>query len=314
MGTTSTSKLNLILPNPFEEEDTWGSILNSNWGKVDALFDVGPALKVANGGTGATTAANARTNLGLVIGTDVQAYDADLAAIGAIAGTSGLLRKTAANTWALETTAYAPLASPALTGVPTAPTAAVDTNTTQVATTAYVIGQDYLKSTTAASTYLTSASASSTYAPLASPALTGTPTAPTAAAGTNTTQLATTAYVVGQGYLTSASASATYLTISSASSTYATQATVSGIVSATTTNVLNATAGAVTGALGTYGFCRISPNTTLAANSTIAGSSLQWSNASADLLGTVGGGTWRAMGQTTNAAGPNSTTLFLRIA
>ena len=35
----------------------------------------------------------------------------------------------------------APLASPALTGVPTAPTAAVATNTTQVATTAYVRGE-----------------------------------------------------------------------------------------------------------------------------------------------------------------------------
>jgi hypothetical protein len=80
---------------------------------------------------------------------------------------------------------YAPLASPALTGTPTAPTAAVDTNTTQVATTAYVVGQGYLKSATA----------SSTYAPLASPALTGTPTAPTATAGTNTTQIATTAFV-----------------------------------------------------------------------------------------------------------------------
>ncbi len=33
----------------------------------------------------------------------------------------------------------APLASPALTGTPTAPTAAAGTNTTQVATTAYVI-------------------------------------------------------------------------------------------------------------------------------------------------------------------------------
>jgi hypothetical protein len=80
---------------------------------------------------------------------------------------------------------YAPLASPALTGTPTAPTAAVDTNTTQVATTAYVVGQGYLKSATA----------SSTYAPLASPALTGVPTAPTATAGTSTTQLATTAFV-----------------------------------------------------------------------------------------------------------------------
>jgi hypothetical protein len=88
-------------------------------------------------------------------------------------------------TTASASSTYAPLASPALTGTPTAPTAAVDTNTTQLATTAYVIGQGYLKSATA----------SSTYAPLASPALTGTPTAPTAAAATNTTQIATTAFV-----------------------------------------------------------------------------------------------------------------------
>jgi len=33
---------------------------------------------------------------------------------------------------------YAPLASPTLTGTPAAPTAAADTNTTQIATTAYV--------------------------------------------------------------------------------------------------------------------------------------------------------------------------------
>jgi hypothetical protein len=78
------------------------------------------------------------------------------------------------------------LASPTFTGTPLSTTAAVDTNTTQIATTAYVVGNGYLKSATA----------SSTYAPLASPALTGTPTAPTATLGTNTTQIATTAFVL----------------------------------------------------------------------------------------------------------------------
>jgi hypothetical protein len=70
--------------------------------------------------------------------------------------------------------------SPALTGTPTAPTATSGTNTTQVATTAFVRSE------------------LETLAAKASPALTGTPTAPTAAAGTNTTQVATTAFVRGE--------------------------------------------------------------------------------------------------------------------
>jgi len=64
------------------------------------------SVAVAQGGTGATTAANARTNLGLAIGSNVQAWDADLDAIAAIVNTSGLLKKTAANTWTLDTTSY----------------------------------------------------------------------------------------------------------------------------------------------------------------------------------------------------------------
>ena len=71
------------------------------------------------------------------------------------------------------------LASPTFTGTPLSTTAAVDTNTTQVATTAYVVGQGYAK--------------------LASPTLTGTPLAPTATAGTSTTQIATTAFADPQG-------------------------------------------------------------------------------------------------------------------
>ena len=35
MGTTATPNLNLIKPNPFEEEDAWAPILNSNFDKID---------------------------------------------------------------------------------------------------------------------------------------------------------------------------------------------------------------------------------------------------------------------------------------
>ena len=76
------------------------------------------------------------------------------------------------------------LASPTFTGVPAAPTASQGTNTTQIATTAFVNAE--IAADTAAK------------APLASPTFTGVPAAPTASASTNTTQVATTAFVVAE--------------------------------------------------------------------------------------------------------------------
>ena len=106
----------------------------------------------------------------------------------------------------------APLDSAALVGTPTAPTALVDTNTAQLATTAFVqlvraaivstsptalntlaklaaaIGND-------ANFIATVSSALAGKAPIDSPAFTGNPTVPTQAVGNNTTRAASTAFV-----------------------------------------------------------------------------------------------------------------------
>ena len=103
----------------------------------------------------------------------------------------------------------APTASPTFTGTPLAPTATTNTNTTQIATTAFVLGQassttPIVDGTAAVGTGTTFARGDHVHptdtsrAPLASPTFTGTPAAPTAVANTNTTQLATTAFVMGQ--------------------------------------------------------------------------------------------------------------------
>jgi hypothetical protein len=55
-------------------------------------------LPLASGGTASTTAAGARTSLGLVIGTDVQAYDADLAAVAGLTST-GIVVRTGSGTF-----------------------------------------------------------------------------------------------------------------------------------------------------------------------------------------------------------------------
>jgi hypothetical protein len=149
-GVTSVSDIRTLL--------SLGSISTQNSASVNitggTITGINP-IGIASGGTNANNAASARVNLGLNIGTDVQGFAPILSSITALSN-NGVIVKTgsgtsstailsagtniaiANNDFISGNPTISLISSPALTGIPTAPTASAGTNTTQIATTSFV--------------------------------------------------------------------------------------------------------------------------------------------------------------------------------
>lgn len=73
----------------------------------DLAQDANSARPITAGGTGASSASAARASLGLAIGSDVQAYDADLTTLGGLAKADGNIIVGNGTTWVVESGATA---------------------------------------------------------------------------------------------------------------------------------------------------------------------------------------------------------------
>jgi hypothetical protein len=104
-GTTAQRPTsNLFVGRQFFDDDLQQMLVwsGSAWIAEGGGSSIPLPVSIVNGGTDGTTAAAARANLGLEIGTDVEAWDTDLDAIAGLGGT-GWLERTGPGAWALGT-------------------------------------------------------------------------------------------------------------------------------------------------------------------------------------------------------------------
>lgn len=163
---------------------------------VSPAFTGSPTSTTPGGGDNSTRIATTAFVVSAISGisTGVTSFNTRTGAVTATSGDYSVGQVTGA----------APLASPSFSGVPTGPTATPGTNTTQLATTAFVtaaVSSGPVTSVFSRTGVVVATSGDYSVgqvtgaAPIASPTFTGIPAGPTAAPGTNTTQLATTAFV-----------------------------------------------------------------------------------------------------------------------
>ena len=100
------------------------------------------ALTINNSGSGDVSGTTFNGSAAVTISYNTVGAQASNSNLTNLAGltyaSTSFVKMTAANTFSLDTTVYAPLASPAFTGTPTATTPSANDNITKLATTAYV--------------------------------------------------------------------------------------------------------------------------------------------------------------------------------
>lgn len=182
-GKLTSSQIPAALVGALQYQGTWNASTNTP-ALASSVGTKGFYYKVSVAGTTALNGISSWNvnDVAIFDGATWDKIDGQTNEVVSVAGRTGAVTLAVA-----DVSGAAPLASPALTGTPTTPTAAALNNSTQVASTAYA---DAAVSTLSG----TVTTALALKAPLASPTLTGVPAAPTAAALNNSTQIATTAY------------------------------------------------------------------------------------------------------------------------